>query len=439
MVRAKNPGVLQTNVFHALRRSLRSKAGLMTKFTLDRKLYLGTDVAGFFLFHPEDLTHRSVAPLGWYSDIFSCRKEFDTGRLVAFCTKTDGGFGFRLTTEQPTPREQKYLINECDFRLRVHRGRILLDNGNSLPNDDYVDEIPDDSELWIELPNGDYRVTVSAINWSDEPGAYDEKGQVSPDALPNYLIRFTQVKDILEVPVFSMTPPDIIPVADYPVQSLEMQIEASDNHRGKQQEPVDGTELTLIEDERWLLVPGQGGSIVVSDQLWDLVNGSVGGTMKPNRQEWFVLAAPKAKVGDNASLVKAGGGSKTGREPWNMDITGFATVRITELSPSGSWKKVKFERLVRPQTDASPKVIANVKEAFLLYAFHHEQYRREVAHPDYTAEHIEALTWIEKLIRCLRLTDELRFELLMLSDADRFQRIHEYLIRELAAMNIRIS
>src|SRR5262249_45565191 len=67
----------------------------MTKYVFDRTIALGTDVAGFFLFHPSDLAHRAQAPVGWYSHGFACRKEFEAGRLVAFDAGGDGVYRFR--------------------------------------------------------------------------------------------------------------------------------------------------------------------------------------------------------------------------------------------------------------------------------------------------------------------------------------------------------
>jgi hypothetical protein len=64
---------------------------------LDRTLDLGTDVAAFFLFHPDDLAHRQGDPIDWYTYDFACRPEFAAGRLIAFLTGSDGGYRFRRT------------------------------------------------------------------------------------------------------------------------------------------------------------------------------------------------------------------------------------------------------------------------------------------------------------------------------------------------------
>jgi hypothetical protein len=62
------------------------------------KLYkLGTDVAGFLFFHPTCLAHRKDDPTGWWGDDFA--EEFRAGRLVAFCTGSDGTFTLLRQTQ----------------------------------------------------------------------------------------------------------------------------------------------------------------------------------------------------------------------------------------------------------------------------------------------------------------------------------------------------
>ena len=91
---------------------------------------------------------------------------------MAFDTGGDGGFQIRLTTSELTAREQRYAGTSCDFRLKVRHERVLLDNGNHLPCDESRRD-PVREDLWINLPNGNYRVTVYAIAWDREPGALD--------------------------------------------------------------------------------------------------------------------------------------------------------------------------------------------------------------------------------------------------------------------------
>ena len=58
---------------------------------VDRTVTVGTDVANLFLFHPDDLKHREVAPSDWAYTDFACGREFNEGNLIAFRTGGDGG------------------------------------------------------------------------------------------------------------------------------------------------------------------------------------------------------------------------------------------------------------------------------------------------------------------------------------------------------------
>src|SRR5689334_3733940 len=125
------------------------------------KLYkLGTDVAGFVFFHPDQLAHRKKDPRGWCWDDFA--EEFRAGRLVAFGTGSDGQFTMKFVQRPLTPAEEKVLVVKECFRYDVRDGRLYWDNGNCLPCEDRFDNAAEDEHGWLELPNGLYRVTVHA-------------------------------------------------------------------------------------------------------------------------------------------------------------------------------------------------------------------------------------------------------------------------------------
>ncbi|HEY1065697.1 MAG TPA: DUF6386 family protein, partial [Pirellulales bacterium] len=163
----------------------------------NRTLVVDTDVASFYIFHPEDLAHRKTSPTGWPGYHFACQPEFEAGRLIAFDTGSDGTYKIRLTNESLTAREQEWLAHSGNFRLSVTRGRVYFDNGNSLPSDRYRDETEDYPDQWLQLENGNYKVTVNAIEWDSEPGAVDEEGEVAADSLPCYVVQFAKVDDLL--------------------------------------------------------------------------------------------------------------------------------------------------------------------------------------------------------------------------------------------------
>lgn len=175
---------------------------------LDKTLSVGTDVAAWFLFHPHDLAHRRADPHNWWSSDFAIFKEFATGTLVAVCTGGDGNSTVRFTNVGLTERELTYAVCWADFRLQVKHQSLYLDGGDVLPAEecDEIERCDPEGYGWIELPNGNYRVTVHAIAWYDEPGALDENNYSTESALAAYVVHFQSVADL-----DSITPPTTLP------------------------------------------------------------------------------------------------------------------------------------------------------------------------------------------------------------------------------------
>jgi hypothetical protein len=160
------------------------------------KLYkLGTDVAGFVFFHPARLAHRKNDPTGWCWDDFT--EEFRTGRLVAFCTGSDGQFTMKFVRRPLTPAEEKVLVVKEFFRYDVRDGRLYWDNTNCLPCEDRFDNAEDDKDGWLELPNGSYRVTVHALDWFSIP---DAEREAEAD-ISHYVVRLEAVSSLEDVSV----------------------------------------------------------------------------------------------------------------------------------------------------------------------------------------------------------------------------------------------
>jgi len=175
---------------------------------LDKTLSVGTDVAAWFLFHPHDLAHRRADPLNWWGYDFAIFKEFAAGTLVAVNTRADGNSTVRFTNVGLTERELTYAVCWVDFRLQVKHQSLYLDGGDVLPAEecDEIERCDPEGYGWIELPNGNYRVTVHAIAWYDEPGALDEDNYSTESALAAYVVHFQSVADL-----DSITPPTTLP------------------------------------------------------------------------------------------------------------------------------------------------------------------------------------------------------------------------------------
>ncbi|MQY48306.1 hypothetical protein GAO09_19930 [Rhizobiales bacterium RZME27] len=156
----------------------------MTEFS--KKLMMPTDVAHMVLFHPDDLAHAAEWPIAWYSEPFIYPAESVAGRLIAWCTGSDGDFAVRVTNGAITEREQTYAGPQWTFPYMVRHGRAFLDNSDALPGLEKMTETSDNEDFWIEIENGDYAVTVTAVEWDQEPGSDNEDF----DALPNYVVQF---------------------------------------------------------------------------------------------------------------------------------------------------------------------------------------------------------------------------------------------------------
>lgn len=156
----------------------------MTGFS--RALMVSTDVAHILIFHPDDLAHAAEWPIAWYSEPFIYPAESAAGRLIGWCTTSDGGYALRLTDGALTEREESLAGPSWTFPYTVRQGRVFIDNSDALPGEEQMTQASDDPDGWIELESGDYAVTVTAIEWSAEPGA----GEQGADKLPNYVVQF---------------------------------------------------------------------------------------------------------------------------------------------------------------------------------------------------------------------------------------------------------
>jgi hypothetical protein len=161
---------------------------------------LGTDVAGFALYHPDRLAHRSDSPLGWWDE---AAEEFRTGRLVAFCTGSDGTFTLKFVQRPLSVAEEKALVVSQAFRYLVEDGRLYWDNTDCLPSEDQFERAEEDEEGWLVLPNGRYRVTVCALDWFTDLS--DTEREAAGD-ISHYVVRVEPVPSFQDVPAPESAP-----------------------------------------------------------------------------------------------------------------------------------------------------------------------------------------------------------------------------------------
>ena len=235
---------------------------------VDQTVGIGTDVAGLFVYHPDDLQHRATSPSDWLYTDFACGREFNNGTLIAFSTGGDGGFDLRLTDGDLTAREKPHAGNSYSFRYRVKHGRVYVDNVNFMPSDSPYREkgkIPE--KMGVEIPNGDYEVRVVAIHRPDEDDRLPEGRR-----LPDFVLQFRKVKKIDAIPVLSPVPVYIDnlrpgePIPKQPPSYLEFEEDLS--------HPLDDTYLGLVSPPGYLLHKG-GGYRDATQALFDAIKRRV--------------------------------------------------------------------------------------------------------------------------------------------------------------------
>lgn len=395
---------------------------------LNQRIVAGTDGASFFLYHPQDLQHRLTSPHAWPFYHFAFRPESAAGRLVVFSTGGDGGYAFRITDGPLTEREQKWLASSWDFPYQVRHGRVYLDGGYALPSDNYFDDSERNLAQWISLPNGNYKVTVHAIEWHSEPGALDEDEQPTDSALASYVIQFTPIQSLSAVPVHD-TPPRMECDRKWQAQA-DPSFAEPDEFDGKNDE-LEASYVFLV-GEKDTPVPGFHLSVQGGDELYEAFYGARGNQMLPDRIKSLVIA-PTDQTPGVGVLVTPSGASRSNNDPWVFSFHAKRLVNITEVTKAKPRATCSVTSLERPASVVSPEKLAELKAAFAAYAASNVTYRKAVANPDFEADRVASMEspvgLTHVLIHHVQLPLAERLELLRLSDAERVERLLKALSR----------
>jgi len=134
------------------------------------------------LFDPGDLAHHQNEPAGWYLRDFAIADDLQSGRFIGVLTERSGAFNVKLSFGELNAKEKAAAGSEVKMRLRVRNGRLLLAGGDAWPyrGNDYRKFVYD--QRWIDFPNGDYGVIITALN----PAA----------GLGDYVFQFFQLDDM---------------------------------------------------------------------------------------------------------------------------------------------------------------------------------------------------------------------------------------------------
>lgn len=165
-------------------------------------------MAGFALYHPDRLKAWNKVDIGWWDE---AEEAYRSGRLVAFCTGTDGTFTFKFVKRKLSPIERKVLAAAQEYRYLVEDGKLYWDNTDCIPSadnryddptDEPVDNAFEDSHGWLKLPNGRYRITINAMDWySIKKAEREAEGDYT-----HYLVQVERVNSFREVPAPKTAP-----------------------------------------------------------------------------------------------------------------------------------------------------------------------------------------------------------------------------------------
>jgi hypothetical protein len=382
---------------------------------VDQTVGVATDVAGLFVYHPDDLKHRQTSPDGWVYTDFACGREFNAGTLIAFSTGGDGGYDLRLTDGDLTPRERPLVGNSYSFRYRVQHGRVYVDGGNFLPSDspykNKTEKIPE--SRGVAMPNGDYEVRVVAINRPDDDG-----GRGAGQRLPDYVLQFRKVKKLSAIPVLSPVPLYIAnmrpgePIKKEPPSYLDFEEDLS--------HPLDESYLALVSSPGYILRK-DGGFRDADRALFDAIRRRV----RPPERSIRLVVLESESVPAVGTLVEADVlNDFQGPKP-SVRIGAIRQVKVNELTRRGPLLEVEVAPLTRPRSKVLPADLAAVKAEFAAFAKADAEYRKTVKNPDYEAERVEAVgspsALTNILLHHVPLSAERRQALLRQSDLERIR------------------
>lgn len=96
----------------------------------------------------------------------------------------DGCCDFTLKiNESLVEKEEKYMCVQSEEYLFYSHGKVVLSGI------DYISStISKNNGIIIDLPKGYYSVTVYLISWDEDPQAFLPDGNISPDALSDFIV-----------------------------------------------------------------------------------------------------------------------------------------------------------------------------------------------------------------------------------------------------------
>lgn len=332
---------------------------------------IGTDVAMLLVFHPDSLLHHKDDPIAWYSAPSVTRKDLEEGNLVGFWTGSDGGYRVRMTTGDLTVLEKEFSRCSADLRLKVEHGWVALDNSSGLPGEEQMSNPKGFPNRQFKLDNGNYRVTITGINWHKAPGGVDENGLSNKNSLPSYVVQFQPVEKLDEIKVppclpdlcgkeatyvaaeFAKKSSPIVRMKfdetkKYPLLLIDQALEFP---RGTIRVTLDKTEAERLD----LVVPSSAMSKERSKRL------------RETRDRTFIVAQGKGN-GEIAAVCKIGPMGFEANVAKSLGLGVFGLVKLEDTFDDNGTLYCTAMAIPRKAEVEDPVLLQKLKDAFANYA-----------------------------------------------------------------------
>ncbi|MEG4959135.1 MULTISPECIES: DUF6386 family protein [unclassified Microcoleus] len=380
---------------------------------LDEKRVVGTEIATWFLFHPDDLAHRLQNPEEWCWHEFAISKEFASGNLVAITTGADGAFLIRFTDQNLTEQEQLHVLASVTFRLCVRNNCLYLDGGDLLPSAQMFGY--HDATSWLEIPNGNYQVIVHTFDCK----------KCSNDAnLPSYTVQFQPV-----VTIDTLDSPTLIPRLIYAKGLFEQS-----DPRQEWRQSITSTLESEYALMQWpeMIFPSFNTKLLIDrNQCQNLKLIRYRYTKSSHYREFEIVIGHALEPQAIGTLFQV---TSYGQHYDQFDLSGIGKklvqlIRIFERDDLW-WAEVEPFQPPTVATDSSS--LDHLKRLFAHYAETNANYPQLVEYPQFYAERIASLSVPRELgwaiAYALDLTPEVKRSLLiMMSDQDLVQQLSKIL------------
>ncbi len=111
-------------------------------------------------------------------------KQIETNAFVPIYVHADGIRSFTLRiNEELSEKEENYIITKSEEYLFSTSGRIAVSGIDYISSD-----VVEQQTILAEVPKGYYSVEIVVIAWDDDPEAFLENGEVSEDALSDFVV-----------------------------------------------------------------------------------------------------------------------------------------------------------------------------------------------------------------------------------------------------------